>query len=97
MDVTSYVFQSPYPQPVQFGRPDPVAQAQQKQQENSERLTTIGNDTQREVQQYQYAATSQTGSAVNVAASTTDAGVSASLEAFTNVNTQVQASAAYSA
>ena len=97
MDVTSYIFQSPYPQAVQFGRPDPVAAAQQKQQENSAQLSTTANQTQQEAKAYQYSATSQTGASVNVAASTSDSGVAASLDAFTTVNTQVQASAAYSA
>jgi hypothetical protein len=97
MQVASYVFQSPYPQPVQYGRPDPVAEAQQQQSENSEALGTTPNATQQEAESYQYTATSKTGSSVNVAASSGDTGVSSSLEAFSSANSQAQAVTAYSA
>jgi hypothetical protein len=97
MTIPSYIFQSPYPNPVQFGRPDPVAQAQQEAQENTEQLSTTPTQVQQEAQSYEYSVTSPTGSSVNVAASTADSGVSSSLAEFTTVNTQQQAAAAYSA
>lgn len=97
MTVPSYIFQSPYPSPVQFGRPDPVAQAQEKAQENTEQLSTTPTAVQQEAQTYEHSVTSSTGSSVNVAASTADSGVSSSLAEFTSVNSQQQAAAAYSA
>lgn len=97
MNVSSYIFQSPYPQAVQFGRPDPVAEAQKQQEENTKQLSQTTTDTSQKAEQYQYTATSQTGSSVNVAASSTDSGVTGALAEFTSVNTQVQAAAAYSA
>ena len=97
MNIPSYIFQSPYPSPVQFGRPDPVAQAQQQAQENTEQLSNTATPLQQEAQTYEYSVTSSTGSSVNVAASTADSGVSSSLAEFTTVNSQQQAAAAYSA
>jgi hypothetical protein len=97
MNVSSYIFQSPYPQQVQFGRPDPVAESQQKADENTRQLGATKSATQQQSETYEYGTVSQTGSSVNVAASSTDTGVSASLSAFTTVNSQIQAAAAYSA
>jgi hypothetical protein len=97
MTVPSYIFQSPYPSPVQFGRPDPVAQAQQEAEENTKQLSNTATPLQQEANSYEYSVTSQTGSSVNVAASTADTGVSSSLAEFTTVNNQQQAAAAYSA
>ena len=97
MTVPSYVFQSPYPQPVQYGRPDPVASARQTEEENTQKLSGTKTETEQKAQEYKYSATSQTGNSVNVAASSTDSGVTSALSEFTSVNTQVQAAAAYSA
>jgi hypothetical protein len=47
-EVNSYIFKSPYHSQTQIGYPDPVAKAQEKQQETQRQLETI-NDTQREL------------------------------------------------
>lgn len=95
MQVSSYLFQSPYPQQVQFGTTDPVAQSQQTQQDNSTQIAQTPTTTQQQAGQYQYTATSQTGSSVNVAASSTNVGVATSLETFTAASNQMQAAQAY--
>ena len=54
MIVNSYIYQNPYSQPLQIGRPDPqMLQEQQKEQEkelqkmdNSESITKMGKDLQ---------------------------------------------------
>ena len=97
MNVSSYIFQSPYPQQVQFGRPDPVVQAQQKAEENTQQLGTTKSAAQQVSEIFQSSTVAQTAPSVNVAASTSDAGVTASLSAFTTLNSQLQAAAAYSA
>lgn len=89
MTVSSYIFQSPYPQAVQFGRPDPVAQAQEKSQANTEGLSTVQSSSQ------QPQSAPKSLPSLNVAASSADAGVTSSLNSFTTVNSQVQAAAAY--
>jgi len=95
LEVTSYIFQSPYPSNVQYGRPDPLSQTQERQQENTQALSSTPDTAQNSAQSY---AASQPSAAVsvNVAASSTDAGVSASMETFSTLNSQVQAAAAYS-
>jgi hypothetical protein len=97
MYIPSYIFQSPYPQQVQFGRPDPVAQAQQKAEETTQQAAAIQTAPQQERALYDLGSVTQEKSSVNVAASSADAGVSASLAAFTTLNSQVQAAATYSA
>jgi len=89
MTVSSYIFQSPYPQAVQFGRPDPVAQAQEKTQAYTEKLSVTPSNTEQGVA-YQTSLPS-----LNVATSSMDAGVTASLNSFASANSQVQAAAAY--
>ena len=93
MQVNSYVFQSPYPQQIQFGTPDPVAQAQQKAAEAVEQIPRITNETANRAEAY---SGSSGALSVNVANATSNAGVSGSLAEFTSVNTQLQAAEAYS-
>ena len=92
MEISSYVFQSPYPTSVQVGRPDPQAVSQSNENEAVDALSKAGSDTLKEAEAYQL---QSTGSSVNVAVSSADSGVSYSLETFSSLNTQVQASEAY--
>jgi len=93
MEVKTYVFQSPYPSAVQVGRPDPLAtESTAADTQAVDALKSAGDDTQREASFYQSQSTS---SSINVAVSTSDSGVSESLEGFNSLNTTLQANAAY--
>ena len=70
------------------------AQAQQAQQSAVEALSQT--DKQSSESSSEYVSQLSSGSRVNVAVSSTDSGVSASLETFSSLNTQVQATQAYS-
>ncbi len=94
MKVNSYVFQSPYPSPIQVGRPDPQAQTQENTNADVNAIADAGNQSKRDAQSYK--AQISSGSSVNVAASTTDSKVNSSLGEFTTLNAQTQASEAYS-
>ncbi len=91
MEIPSYVFQSPYPSAVQVGRPDPQAQIQEEQNVAVDALSKGSNDTLKKAQEYQF----QSVSSVNVAVSSTDRGVSGSLQTFSTLNAQVQGLEAY--
>ncbi len=94
MQVSSYVFQSPYPSAVQVGRPDPQAQTEENKSAGVDSLSDVGNQTKRDAEAYK--AQISTGASVNVAASSTDGAVSSSLGEFTTLNAQSQAAEAYS-
>ncbi len=94
MKVESYVFQSPYPSPVQLGRPDPLAQAEEKTTEAVNSIADATNQSKRDAQNYK--AQLSSGASVNVAASSTDKGLSSSLSEFTALNAKAQATGAYS-
>jgi len=94
MEVQKYVFQSPYHSSVQVGRPDMQAQAQQSQ--NSAVDAISKTDKQTTQVSNEYIANRSSGASVNVAVSSTNGSVSASLENFSALNTQIQASEAYS-
>ena len=94
MQVSSYVFQSPYPSAVQVGRPDPLAQSQENSDSAVDSLSDVGNQTKRDAQAYKTQVS--TGASVNVAASSMDSAVSGSLGEFTSLNAQTQATEAYS-
>ncbi len=94
MQVSSYVFQSPYPSAVQVGRPDPQAQKEEENNAAVDTLSSITNQTKNDAQAYK--AQVSTGASVNVAASSTDTAVSSSLGEFTTLNAQNQAAEAYS-
>ncbi|MFC2074342.1 hypothetical protein ACFLR3_03730, partial [Campylobacterota bacterium] len=64
MQVSSYVFQSPYPSAVQVGRPDPQAQTQENNSVAVDSLTDVGNQTKRDAEAYK--AKVSTGASVNV-------------------------------
>jgi len=93
MEISTYVFQSPYPSSVQVGRPDPLASSSPENGEVVDALSNSGNDTLKEAQIYQSGVSS--GASINVAVSSTDRGVSSSLDTFSALNAQAQASEAY--
>lgn len=92
MEIQSYVFQSPYPTAVQVGRPDP----QTVQSDENEAVETLSNTGNVPVQEAAPSEFQSTLSNVNVAVSSTDSGVSDSLDTFSSLSTQAQASEAYS-
>ena len=94
MQVSSYVFQSPYPSAVQVGRPDPLAKAQEESSASVDAVSDLGNQTKREAEAYK--AQVSTGASVNVAVSSTDSVTSSSLGEFSTLNAQNQAAEAYS-
>jgi hypothetical protein len=57
MDSVSYLFQSPYHSQVQFGRPDPASQNDQKTQDNLDAINKKTNTTLQDAQNFK---TSQT-------------------------------------
>jgi hypothetical protein len=95
MKVSSYTFQSPYPNQLQIGRLDSQVQQQERQKEAA---NSFAEAKIKPVQQQSEAYLSQvkTGASLNVAGALTDSGVSSALEGFTAANSQIQAATAYS-
>ena len=94
MNVTSYIFQSPYPSPIQVGRPDPQAKVDEGPSKVAEAPVQASGKVQPSADAYVAQAT-DSGSSVNVAASSTDSGVSSSLESFSSINKQAKVVEAY--
>ena len=94
MNIPSYIFQSPYPSPIQVGRPDSQAEKQEVESKPVETLAQSSKKTNPGAQAYVAQATGS-GASVNVAASSTDNGVSSSLGEFTSLNNKSQATEAY--
>ena len=94
MNISSYIFQSPYPSPIQVGRPDPQAEQQEVESKPAETLSQTTKKTQPGAEAYVAQATNS-GASVNVAASSTDNGLSSSLGEFTSLNNKSQAAEAY--
>ena len=94
MKVNSYIFQSPYPSPIQVGRPDPQAQTQENTNTDVNAIADAGNQSKRDAENYKAQVSS--GATVNVAASSTDSKVNSSLGEFTTLNAKTQATEAYS-
>jgi len=94
MNVTSYIFQSPYPSPIQVGRPDPQSQTAEEPSKVEDAPVQKNAKSQPGADAYVAQATSS-GDSVNVAASSTDSGVSSSLNEFTSLNNKTQAVDAY--
>lgn len=92
MNISSYIFQSPYPSPIQVGRPDPQAEKQEVESKPVETLAQTSKKTNPGAEAY---VAQVTGSSVNVAASSADKGVSSSLGEFTSLNNKSQAAEAY--
>ncbi len=94
MNISSYVFQSPYPNQFQIGRPDPSLKQNEQQQEAADGFNKIAQQPlQKEVEGYLSSA--KTGASVNVANSVANSDVSAAIESFTSANNLVQAASAY--
>jgi hypothetical protein len=91
MTVSSYLFQSPYSQPVQMGRPDPLAQVQKTDTatQNLAKETKVAVPAQSEVKP-----TLETGVSINLAALSGSDGQKAA-NVFNAANTKVQAQSAY--
>ena len=84
MNVTSYTFQSPYPNQVQIGRPDPQTQQQSQQKEAVDTFAgAAGKPTQKEADAY--LSSSMTGASVNVAGSTANNSVTPAAATSTGV------------
>lgn len=94
MNVTSYIFQSPYPSPVQIGRPDPQAKVEDEPSKVAEAPIQTSSKTQPGADAYVAQAT-KSGGSVNVASSSTDSGVSSSLQSFSSINKQSKVIEAY--
>lgn len=94
MEVSSYIFQSPYSSAVQVGRPDPQAQKQESQNSESNALLQTQdskiNNPSAFVQQI------NSTSSVNVVVSTTNTSVSNSLNSFSSLNAQAKSITAFS-
>lgn len=94
MQINSYIFQSPYPQQVQFGKPDPATQAQEQQQQATDQLSQTPTSTQQEAQTYTLQTQSNASTPIKVAASG-DSTPGSSLSDFTTANNRVKAASAY--
>jgi len=94
MQVSSYIFQSPYPSAIQVGRPNPQAETSS----NEEPATQEVAQTDKKISESssEYVAQSSAASSVNVAVSSTDSTVSDSLDTFSTLNTQLKAVEAFS-
>lgn len=95
MNISSYIFQSPYPSAIQVGRPDPQANAEEEKPKSVESPAQTSAKVQPNADAY-VANSTKSGSSVNVAASSSDSGVSSSLGEFTSLNNKTQATEAYS-
>ncbi|HZF71016.1 hypothetical protein [Sulfuricurvum sp.] len=91
MTVSSYLFQSPYSQPVQIGRPDPSAQAQKSDSatQNLAKETKVSAPAQAEVKP-----TQEMGASINLMALSGSEGQKAA-NVFNAANIKVQAQSAY--
>ena len=95
MTISSYTFQSPYPNQIQVGRPDPQPQHQAQRSEGVDTFSKAENRLAQE-QSEAYIPQTQTGASVNIAQTSTASSVSSALNSFTTINNQVQAETAYS-
>ncbi len=59
MNTTQYLFQSPYNSQVQFGRPDPLSDQNEKTGEAVSSLTKDTNTTAKEAQSFQQSQTKE--------------------------------------
>lgn len=91
MQISSYTFQSPYPQPFQVGRPDP---ASAKKEEGSEPLADPNKE--RAAQDAKIAPTKETESKITVSiGALTEGNNQSSVAAFKSLSTSVQGQKAY--
>ncbi len=90
MTVSSYLFQSPYSQPVQMGRPDPMAK-EQKVDTSQNPVQDVKSTAPEQVKLKQ---TLDTGATISVTALAGSEGQKAA-DTFKTVNTKIQAQSAY--
>ena len=95
MNITSYAFQSPYPHQLQKGRSDLQTVKQETQKEKRGNTARIDNQIRQEIEIYSTSAV-QSSTKINVANSSNDNGLNASLAHFSKINGQMQAFNAYS-
>lgn len=91
MTVSSYLFQSPYSQPVQTGRPDPMAKEQKVEPISQNPVQEVKSTTPEQVK---VKPTLDTGATINVTALAGSEGQKA-VDTFKTVNTKIQAQSAY--
>jgi hypothetical protein len=89
MNIQSYTFQSPYPSPIQTGKPVPEPETQEQTQ--VAQSETPKTPTQQKAELYE--SSMERSQSLNVANSSTT--LSSSLSEFTRINTQLQAQQAY--
>lgn len=59
MDVSRYMFQTPYPHQVQIGRPDPSVKQEEEQNKQSVSLAQNTNQTAQQAQNFQASQTKE--------------------------------------
>jgi len=67
MNVTSYTFQSPYPNQVQVGRPDPSSKQESSASDSGSQIVKNTNTTLSKAQSFQESQTSEVKPSVNSA------------------------------
>ena len=94
MEVQQYIFQSPFTSSVQVGRVDPSSvKSEEKPQEEATETKVQEQDNTLESLDLQ----TSSAAAINVATSTSNQGVSQSLEKFSALNALAQAQTAFKA
>lgn len=91
MTVTSYLFQSPYSQPVQVGRPDPLAKEQKIESASQNPVQEVKSTAP---EQAKVKPTLDTGVTINLTALAGSNGQKAA-DTFKTINTKVQAQSVY--
>lgn len=94
MNVGSYIFQSPYPSPIQVGRPDPQAKMEEGSGNTAEASVQPAVKAQPDASAFVAQKTKPVPS-VNVVASSTNSALSSSLESFSSINKQAKVVEAY--
>jgi len=89
MEVSTYIFQSPYPSSVQVGRPDPLAEKEDNQNSDLSALSQT-NSIQGEYSSM-FIKQSSLASSINVAVRSIDSVLSDSLDTFSSLNAQAKA------
>lgn len=92
MEVSSYVFQSPYHSSVQVGRPDPLAP--KSESSSADEGDYLGLQEHNKLA-LDAAMVAKQSSGINVALSMTNESVSNSVSGFQSLNAQIQASQVY--
>lgn len=91
MTVSSYLFQSPYSQPVQTGRPDPMAKEQKVEPVSQNPVQEVKSAAPEQVKVKPAA---DSGVSINITALAGSDGQKAA-DTFNSANTKIQAQSAY--